>query len=803
MNKSWFVGCALAIVSLPASANVGPYNLNDTSRVYDLDEVTVIRQPKEQYRLRLQPISSSMYSEADVAMLSTRDLRELSSYVPNFTMPNYGSRYTSSIYMRGTGSRVNSPSVGIYVDGVPLMSKSAFNTHTYDLARVDVLRGPQGTLYGLNNEAGLVRLYTKNPMDYQGTDLKIGGGSHFYRNAEIAHYNKVNDYFAFSIAGFYDGQDGFFKNKTLDEYSDKYNEAGGRLKLMFNPSDRWKINFLTDYQYTRQNGFPYGLIGEDGVATDPNTNKQHNYRRNMLNTALGFYYHGKTVDFSSMSSYQYLKDYMMMDIDYSPADFMEMQERQLQNSYTQEFTLKSNKPVDGFWNWTVGAFGGFSWLKTNSDVDFGGDMDAFLGNTIQKAMYNAMVHSMAGRFIAQGMSPEAAAKQAAAVIERAGGVSMTTDMKNVPGVYRTPTYNFGLYHESNFDIADRLTATLGLRYDWNYVRIDYESSAAVSSVAKVMGREAAVTVSSLLKDRRHSHSDQLLPKFGLTYRLADNGSNIYATVSKGYRAGGYNIQMFSDILQTEIQSNSSQRADYEVPHTEEDYEKINQTIVYKPETSWNYEAGAHLNLLDGRMQMDLAAFYMQIHNQQLSQMAGNYGFGRMMTNAGKSMSCGIEAALRGKAFDDHLSWRLNYGFTHASFDEYTDTVMVKGEKTMVDYKDNKVPFIPEHNFAAALDYRFDLASGDFVKSITIGANVNGQGKTYWDEANTMSQNFYAVLGAHLGFDFGKLKLDVWGRNLTDSRYNVFAVSSGATGKTNWFAQRGNPFQIGADLKFHF
>lgn len=803
MNRMICMGLAMTAGCFSASASTGPSLLNDSSRVFDLDEVTIIRQPKEQYRLRLQPISSSMYSGQDVAKLAARDLRELSAYVPNFTMPVYGSRYTSAVYMRGTGSRVNSPAIGIYMDGMPLMSKSAFNTHTYDLARVDVLRGPQGTLYGLNSEAGLVRLYTKKPMDYQGTDLTIGGGSKFYRNAEVAHYNKVNNRFAFSIAGFYNGQDGFFKNQATGQHADQYNEAGGRLKLMFRPTDRWNINYLADYQYTRQNGFPYGSLDKEGIATDPNTNRQSNYRRNMFNTSLDLQYRGDRFDFSSTSSYQYLKDYMMMDIDYSPADFMEMQERQLQSAYTQELTLKSNKPVGGFWNWTVGMFGGFSWLKTKSDVDFGQDMDAFLGNNIQRAMYNAMIGSMTGRFIAQGMTPEAAARQAAKMIERAGGVSMKTDMKNVPGLYHTPTYNLGFYHESNFDITNRLTATLGLRYDWNYVRIVYDSEASVSSTAKVMGREATVNVSSMLNDRRHSHFEELLPKFGLTYRFSDNGSNVYATVSKGYRAGGYNIQMFSDILQTEIQNNSTQRADYVVPHTKADYDNIERTIIYKPEISWNHEVGMHLNLFDNKVQFDLAAFYMKIENQQLSQMAGNYGFGRMMTNAGKSMSCGVEASMRGLAIDDHLSWMLSYGYTHAAFDEYTDTVMVNRKKTFVDYKDNKVPFVPEHNFAASLDYRFDLANLGLLRSITVGANVNGQGKIYWDEANTTSQKLYAVLGAHLAFDMGKVKLNVWGRNLTDSRYNVFAVSSGATGKTNWFAQRGNPMQIGADLKFHF
>jgi outer membrane receptor protein involved in Fe transport len=784
------------------TAVAAPKNLNDSSKVYDLDEVVVVKQSKEQYRLRLQPISSTMFSGYDADALNARDLRDLSQYVPNFNMPNYGSRYTSAMYVRGIGSRVNSPAVGIYVDNIPLMSKSAFNTHVYSLSRVDVLRGAQGTLYGLNTEGGLVRLYTRNPMDYQGTDIKLGAGTHFYRNAELSHYQKVSDRLAFSLAAFYDGQNGFFKNQTSGKRADNYDEAGGRLKLVFRPTQRWDINFLADYQYTHQNGFPYGVLDADGFATDPNTDQANKYRRNIFNTGLNLTFHANGFDFNSTTSYQYLKDYMDMDIDYMPQNYMTMYQQQLQNSFTQEFTLRSTRPVGGFWHWTVGAFGGFSWLKTGTNIGFNQAMDDFLGSTIETAMYNAMINSMAARFMATGMSADAAAQMAASTIARAGGVSLTSDMYDVPGTFHTPNTNLGFYHESNFDITPRLTATLGLRYDYDYVSVAYNTGAAMLSVADVMGQHAEVTVSSLLDNGTHNHFDQLLPKFGLTYKVADNGSNVYATVSKSYRAGGYNIQMFSDILQTELQANSSARGNYAVPHTDADYKNVNATIAYKPETSWNYEVGTHLNLFGNRVQFDLAAFYMEIRNQQLSQMAGNYGFGRMMTNAGKSYSCGIEASLRGRAFDDHLDWMVNYGYTRAVFDDYTDSVEVNGTYTLVDYHGKRVPFVPEHTFAASADYRFDLVSG-FIRSITVGANVNAQGKTYWDEANTLSQKFYAVLGAHVGLDFGQVSLNVWGRNLTDTRYNVFAVNSGVTGTTQWFAQRGNPFQMGADVKIHF
>ncbi|MBM6993687.1 MAG: TonB-dependent receptor [Prevotella sp.] len=793
----------LVLMTGHTTAQAESYHLNDTSRVHDLDEVFVIRQPKEQYRLRLQPVSSTMLSGQNLGVIGARDLREMSAYVPNFTMPNYGSRYTSAIYVRGIGSRINSPAVGIYVDGMPVVNKSAFNTHTYDLARVDILRGPQGTLYGLNSEAGLVRLYTKNPMDYQGTELSMGIGTHFYRNVQLSHYQKINNKMAFSIAGFYNGQNGFFTNQTLGKKADKYNEAGGRMKFVFRPTARWDINLTADYQHTRQNAFPYGLVGSDGIAEDPTTNLLNNYRRHTFSTALDIHYQARDFDIASTTSYQYLNDRMLMDIDYLPLDFMKMTEQQVGNAITQELTFKSRKPVGGFWRWTAGAFGSVSWLRTNSAVDFGQDMDDFLGTTIRNAMYNAMVSSMAARFIARGMTADVAQSQAEAIIAQAGGVTMTTDMREVPGLFHTPTYNLGLYHESNFDITPRLMATVGVRYDWSRQSISYNTGASIYSLANVMGQQAAVTVTSLLDSRTHENFGQLLPKLGLTYQLSDDGSNIYATVSKGYRAGGYNIQMFSDILSTEIQSNSSQRADYTIPHTQTDYDNINRTIAYKPETSWNYEVGTHLNLFGHKVQLDLGAFYMQIRNQQISKMAGNYGFGRMMTNAGRSTSCGVEATLRGQALDDHLSWQVSYGYTRARFADYSDTLTVGGSTTVVDYKDNHVPFVPEHTLAATTAYRFDFATGSLLRSATVGADVTAQGKTYWDEANTLSQKFYAVLGARLGLDFGQLSVDLWGRNLTSTRYNVFAVSSSATGAKQWFAQRGNPIQVGADVKVKF
>ena len=799
MKSKFFLVSMLVLFSISSMADViNDAAVSDTSRVVDLDEVVVVSQPKEVFRLRQQPLSSTMFSNGDVQRLGVRDLRELSAYVPSFVMPNYGSRYTSSMYIRGIGSRVNSPSVGMYVDGIPLMNKSQYNFHTYQLERVDVLRGPQGTLYGMNTEGGLVRMYSRNPMAYQGTDISIGYGTHAYRNVEASHYNKVNDSFAFSLSGFYNGQNGFFKNQTTGDRADEYQEGGGKLRLMYQTSQNWVLDYVADYQYVRQNGFPYGLLNADNNETaDPSTNRQGNYRRNMFNTGLTLKYTGRIVKFYSTTSYQFLRDYMLMDIDYLPDDFMHMEQRQHEHAVSQEFSLKSN--TSGWWKWSSGVFASYQWLKTVAPVYFDPGMNGFLSQTITDYAYYGMLNSMARRYEAQGMTADAARQMAASIIQRAGGCTIDMQMQTIPGKFYTPQTNFGVYHESNFDITDRLTATLGLRFDYSRVAIDYATEAVMTLDENVMGVNVKARVNSLLKNNHHDDYNQLLPKVGLSYRIDNHNSNVYATVAKGYRAGGFNIQMFSDILQTELQGTSqTARGDMTIGHDATTYDNIRNTISYKPEESWNYEFGSHLNLFNDRVQFDLSGFFMQVRNQQLSVMAGNYGFGRMMVNAGKSYSCGVEAALRGHAIDNHLVWALSYGYTRAVFKEYNDTV--SGQ--FVDYKDNIVPFVPMHTIGAMADYRIDF-NNSALRSITIGANLSAQGKTYWDELNTYCQKLYTVVGAHVDADCGFVMLSLWGRNLTNAKYNTFAFDSSATGTKLFFAQLGNPFQMGVDLKFHF
>ena len=791
MKKSFLL---LGVVGwlMPALAgNVG--ELSDSSRVHDLDEVVVVAQSKDFYKLRLQPMSSTVLTSSEMTDLGIRDLRDASQFVPDFVMPAYGSRYTSSMYVRGIGSRINSPSMGIYIDNIPLMSKSAFNTHFYGLDRLDVLRGPQGTLYGINTEGGLVRIFTKNPMHYQGTDIRLSISTRFHRSAEAAHYHKFNDKLALSLAGFYNGTNGFFRNDYSNERADKMNEAGGRLRLVAQPTSRLTLDLTADYQFVKQNGFPYGqLDSELKHAANPNTNRQGNYKRNVVNAGLNLTYKGDDADVAYTASWQYLNDDMLMDIDYRPLDYMHMQEKQLQNALTQELVLKTRR--FGIWQGTTGAFFSHQWQKTDAPVFFDSEMNAFLSKQIEDYAYYGMLNSMAAR-----MGMEAAA----AMIARAGGCHITMETETIPGLFYTPQTNYGFFHETNLHLTDRLVATLGFRYDVTQNEIDYATSATTHLDESVMGVNVKANVRSLLEHKESASFDQLLPKLGLTWRIDNSGSNVYALVAKGYRAGGFNIQMFSDILQAELQNNAqTARGDVEIAHDHAAYDNIRNTIQFKPEESWNFEVGTHLNLFDSSLHFDLAAYYMQIRNQQLSVFATQYGFGRSMVNAGKSYSCGLEATLRGSALDGHLNWALSYGYTRAKFKDYMDSVMVSGQAEAIDYSDKYVPFVPQHTLAANASYQLDIDS-KILHSLTFGVNLTAQGKTYWDSANSYGQKFYPLLGASIKADLAPVSIQLWGRNLTNINYNIFAIDSSFGGETCYYAQRGNRFQAGVDVNIHF
>ena len=802
---------ALSILASSYAMAEKTYTLpEDTTKVIDIEEVVIIASPKETSKLRQLPASVSLISQKDMQANRITSLKSASNIVPNFFMPDYGSRLTSAMYIRGIGSRINTPAVGMYVDNIPYLDKSAFDFNFYDIERIDILRGPQGTLYGRNTMGGLVKVHTRSPFSYQGTDMKLGYGSgNNHRSASLTHYHRLNERFAFSAGGYYEGADGFYTNTHLNKKIDDMQAGGGRMRAIWLPAENWKLDLTVGYDYTDEGGYPYYYTGKlNGEEDRANLlgkiayNRESSYRRSLLNTGLNIEHQAKNFIFNAVTGFQHLNDRMFMDQDFSPVDTYTIEQKQRINSLTEEITFKS-KPGKA-WQWTTGVFGFYQNMNVISPVTF---LEDGMG------MLNQMLGSVIPGKIEVAMGPTMK-------MDILPSLNITDTQMPIDGHFKTPQYNVALFHQSQFRNLfgmEGLSFTAGLRLDYEKMQMTYDSGTSLNYTVGIKGEmnrggqvttinmmpETPLTVKSRYTGKLSKDYIQLLPKFALQYDFNHGKSNVYASISKGHRSGGYNYQMFSELLQSSLKNDMMRQSKNEIMEKAGNYASMvgqyfpeagenpnaQQAVEYKPEYTWSYELGTHMSLFDGKLQADLAVFYMQTYDQQLSRMADS-GLGRITVNAGESESYGVEANLIAN-LNRHLQLNASYGYTHATFVKYN-----AGEDE--DYSGNYVPFVPMHTLNVGGSYAFHFKDS-WAKSLTLGANLTGAGKIYWTEANHVSQDFYTTLNGYVSLQTNAVTIDLWGRNLTDNEYTTFYFESMGRG----FEQRCKPFQMGVDLKFHF
>lgn len=781
----------------------------DTIRVVDVEEVVVIATPKENRKLRELPNAVTLLSQQDLQANQVNSIKNLTALVPNIFIPDYGSRLTSAIYIRGIGSRINTPSVGLYVDNVPYIDKSAFDFNYYDIERIDVLRGPQGTLYGRNTMGGLIRVYTKSPFSYQGTDVRLSAGTYNSYNASVTHYRRISDKFAFSVGGFYEHAGGFFKNSHTNKKIDKLDAGGGRIRAIWLPTDNLKLDFTIGYEYNDQGGYPYYYTGAIGKEEDKKDyigkiayNDEASYRRGLFNTGLNIEYQAKHFVLSAVTGFQNMKDRMFLDQDFTTDDIFNITQKQKLSTLSEEIVLKSKPGTN--WQWTTGVFGFYQWLNTDGPVLF------------KEEGVKEMIEENVNKIFA-------------GLPEGAPVMNLAVNNNNLitTGNFDTPNLNLAIYHQSTYEnlFVEGLSFTAGLRLDYEKNSMKYNSGSSnlnydFTLTSPMIPRPITLPIETTGPNFMGKETNdylQLLPKFALKYDI-DSRNNIYASVSKGYRSGGYNVQMFSDIIQSELSSSmikdvKTNLKEYMlnvpgmtepavdgmlsmIPDRENEF-SISNSTVYKPEYSWNYEVGAHLTLFDNRLFADLAAFYMDTHDQQIARFSDN-GFGRMTENAGTSRSYGVEAALRSQ-ITNALMLNLNYGYTHATFRKYESNHKLNGKVEEVDYSGNYVPFVPQHTFSANGQYTWRFGENKTISELTANVGYSGAGKIYWTEANDVSQSFYATVNARVSATAGPVQVDVWGKNIFDKEYSTFYFESMQRG----FRQLGRPAQFGVDVRFRF
>ena len=195
--------------------------------------------------LALERLASPV-TEISAAQMEERgvdDMKKLSAIVPNFQMPDYGSSMTSSIYLRGFGSRIDNPVIGLYVDDIPVMNKNAYDTGLYDIGSAVLLRGPQSTLYGRNSMCGVLALETLSPEDYHGGRVSLEYGSANTVLARLSVYGRSG--VGASVA--YRHKDGYYLNTFDNSYVDRSDDLNFRLRAW--KQLRWDLVFENVSRY--------------------------------------------------------------------------------------------------------------------------------------------------------------------------------------------------------------------------------------------------------------------------------------------------------------------------------------------------------------------------------------------------------------------------------------------------------------------------------------------------------------------------------------------------------------------------
>lgn len=710
-----------------------------------LEEVSVTA-VKQSRQLRDDPVAATILTAPELERLDIVSMKGISDVVPNFFMADYGSRITSSIYVRGIGARMDQPSVGLNVDNVPYLNKDAYDFDVADIMDVEMLRGPQSTMYGRNTMAGVINITTLSPMRYQGWKVMLQASSRMRFKASAGWYHKFSDKVGLSFTGSYSGDRGEFKNKYNGKRLDWEQNFGLRSKLHYRVSDSWTLQNTASAGFLRQGGYPYEYKGTGEISF----NDTCFYRRFTFADGLTARYRGDSYSLTSITSVQHINDNMTLDQDFLPVDYFTLTQKKRETALTQDIVVRS-VGEDKLYNWLGGLFTFYKHLDMEAPVTF---KDDGIANLIEKHRNDA--------------NPD---------------LPIEWDSRTFPleSIFSIPTWGVALYHESVVNMG-RWTFTGGLRLDYERSSLRYHSFCDTGyTIFRVNGDDREVERHVDIKiddiDRLSRHFLTFMPKLAATYDLGGETGNIYAKISKGYKAGGFNTQMFSDVLQQRLMSIMGLGAQY----------NVDEIVGYKPEQSWNYEVGSHLDLCDGRLTLDLAAFYIDCRDQQLTVFPDGDTTGRMMTNAGKTRSLGGEAGVSCRVGSDWM-FSGSYGFTDARFREFFNGVE--------DFKGKCLPYAPRNTVFLQALWNREIADGI---SLSADVNMRGVGRIYWNEANTEVQNFYCLLGAGVTLATGNFALQLWGKNLTDTKYRTFYFVS----MRNEFFQRGKGMEGGLTARFSF
>lgn len=666
----------------------------------------------------------------------------LSSRIPALHIPDYGASLTSTVYFRGLGSRMENPVIGLYIDGIPVLDKNAYDFDWVGVRSATMLHGPQGTLYGRNTMGGVLSLSTLSPSSGEGPSLYAEYGT---ANTCRLGASFITGNHAFSVGMRH--TDGYFGNDFKGRPCDSYDGLSLRWKWEKSPGSDTQITHVMSASISREGGFAYGLY-QEGRQYPVAYNDEGSYRR--LSVIEGMIVHRRTESAQAdlSGSLQLLNDDMHMDQDFTPASVFTLRQQQLSGAATLELNLRRTDR-QASWQPLTGFFAFYRLNSLSAPVLFKRDGIESL------ILDNANSH----------------------IPGDIGYLTISDQEMPVTSDFLLGSWNVALFHESVFHFGTwHLTA--GLRLDYEGGRMDYDCLSTLHY--RFIPTMTADKPFSVTYRGNTVHSGLVaLPKLTVMYDVSDR-TGLYTNISKGYRAGGFNTQIFSDILQT-MMMNGLMR-DLGV-YLDRPFSSVTASSTeYAPESAWNAEAG--LRYRDTHVGLEASVYYMAVRNQQLTVFPAGQSTGRMMTNAGRSRSLGTEIQMRWRT--DSFHSRLSWSYCDARFVRYNDG--------NADYAGKHVPYIPSHTLFLGAGYRLPLEGC----SLTADAGLRANGPLWWNESNTLSEPMRLFLDGRLALVFLRWEMYLRGENLTDTQARSFYFRS--VGKDFFASCKPRMMTLGISVK---
>jgi iron complex outermembrane receptor protein len=699
----------------------------DNEATSDPDIIVTARRRAE--NLQDVPIAVTAYTGEALERQGALDITALSDTTPNVTFEtSRGTNTTLTAFIRGVGQQDPvagfEAGVGLYLDDIYLNRPQAAVLEIYDVERVEVLRGPQGTLYGRNTIGGAIKYVTRRLPDspefratarlgtYKQADLILSAST------PIATGVKIGGSVArLSRGGFGDN----LNIRGLENYNQDIWAARGTIEL--EPAAGVSIRFSGDY--TKDNSNPRNghrlipglLSGAPVLAKVYDTQAGLNTPKQDIK-AYGFAMHteidlGGDMTLKNILGYRHDRSATPIDFDALPAADVDVPAIYRNHQVSDELQL------------------------------------LYEGPRIQGVMGAYVLHASAENIF--------------------DVVLATTSPVALPGLTASTfghvnTATFAGFADFTFKITDQLSLSAGGRYTVDSRRAQVIRKNLLFGASPQLGG-AGVQLGALTSDFRGKKKfKEFTPRVSLTFE-PDDDNTLYASWGKGFKGGGFDPRGLSTAA-PDLNGNGVREAN-----------EIFDYFLFDPEKVTSYEVGYKASLLDRRLRLALAGFYADYRDVQVPGSVGAVingvpTFVGVTTNAGKASFKGVEAEFVATLFRNDAGSRLNFagtiGYLDAKYDQFITNVPGKGPVDVADFR--RIQNTPKWTTSGTLDFSTPMGGGELSASTT----VSWRSKTNQFETPSpfLDQKGYALLDAHLVWTSpdDRYTIGLHGKNLTDKHY---------------------------------